>query len=370
MPAFDRSRPRDRLVKPMVFTILAGVAVFVLLERGPNLAADRDKIPAPPAHSRPFDDVRSQRMITGAQQEPVFIDIDTGRWMTLPASLLAQENKGQSIEHWSFSEPLKHWIQHSGIDLGMQTDGNNVSVVGFDLRVGDQLTEPPRSEAEVAQKVSNVRLAGAEWITLRRSEVPVHVGQVGRGQPIVKAAIRYGTPFVTREGGLGTFNFHLTDLWGVNSIQFDYQLTRRPHVPQLTGQQVFAVYEPQILSSMATFLIADVSDHKLCLRTPGSSNQIEISADEVVVRESGHPELRAARLHTGTLGIDAPTGSVTVNGRGKSATLRRVGDHVQVEFKKRVAESDEIILWMPELEIHDRRLKWEPVKAELPRKPH
>ncbi len=350
--------------------MLGVVTAIALFERGPNLAADKDKIPAPPAHGRPFDDVRSQRIITGAQQEPVFIDIDTGRWMTPPASLLTPENKGQSIEHWSFSEQLKHWIQHSGIDLAMQTDGNNVAIVGFDLRAGDQLAEQPTSESEVAQKVSTVRPAAAEWITFRRSEAPVHAGQMGPGKPIVRAPVRYGTPFVTREGGLGTFTFHLTDAWGLNSIQLDYQLTRRPYVPQLTGQQVFAVYEPPLLNSMATFLIADVSDHKLCLRTPGSSNQIEISADEVVVRESGHPELRAARLHTGTLGIDAPTGSVTVNGRGMSATLRRVGGHVQIEFKKRVAESDEVVLWMPDLEIHDSRLKWESVKADLPRKPH
>ncbi len=158
-------------------------------------------------------------------------------------------------------------------------------------------------------------------------------------------------------------SLHITDFRGPNSIQVDYQLTRRPYVPKLTGQQVFAVYEPLILGQMTTFLIADVTDHKLCLRTPGSSDQIEISADEVVVREAAHAELRAVRLHTGTLDIDALAGRVTVNGRGKSATLRRVGDRIQVEFGKQIADSDEITIWMPELKIPDMRLHWKTARS-------
>jgi hypothetical protein len=320
----------------------------------PSLAADKDKVAAPPAHGRPFDDVLSERIITGAQREPVFIDIDTGRWMTAPASLLTRDNDSKSVEEWAFPEALKRWIQHSGIALAVQTNGQNISFVGFDLRVGEPRAGLFKSEADVAKAVSPIRREGVQWITMRRK--------------VAKAALGC-TPFVTREGGLGTFSPSITDAWGPNSIQFVYQLTRRPHVPKLTGQPIFAVYDPQILGQMATFLIVDVTDNKLCLRTPGSSTQIEISTDELVVRESGHAELRAGRLYTGTLDIDATSGRVTVNGRGTSATLRRIGGRVQVERKNRIAEADEIILWMPELDIPDKRLNWKAVNAEPKRNP-
>lgn len=301
------------------------------------------------AHGRPFDDVLSERIITGA--ELVFIDIDTGRWMTPPVSLLSRDNDGKAVEDWDFPEALKRWIQHSGIALAVQTDGQSISFVGFDLRAGDLMAEQfNKPEADVAKAVSPIRGDGAPWITMRRK--------------IAKDAAARCTPFVTREGGLGTFSPSITDFRGPNSIRFDYRLTRRPHVPRLTGQPIFAVYQPEILGQIASFLIADVTDNKLCLRTPGSSTQIEVSVDEVVVRESGHPELRAVRLSTGTLDIDAAAGSVTVSGRGTSATLRRSGNRVQVERKNRIAESDEIVLWMPELDIPDHRLHWRIAKPE------
>jgi hypothetical protein len=359
MGTFRRSQACGRLATPLFCICLCTLATLC---GGRGLAADTDKGPAPSAHGRPFDDVLSSRIITGAQHEPVFIDIDTGYWMTPPKSLAATENTQKSLEEWVFPEALKQWIHHNGIDLAVETDGQSISVVGFDLRVGEELTEFPKSEADVAQKVSAVRPAAANWITFRRSET---VSKPGRpaGNPFAKAVPRYGTPFVTREGGLGAFRVSLTDFRGPNSTQFDYQITRRAYVPRLTGQPILAVYEPPILGELGTFLITDVNDQKLCLRTPHSTSQVEVSADEVIVRES-HPEIRAARLHTGTLDLDAPAGRVTVNGRGKSATLRRSGDRVQVEFGKQVADSDEIIIWMPELKIPDIRLHWTTAKAD------
>jgi len=351
MATSDRSCPRRRF---LTWRFCICLVVVVLICDEPVTGEDNGKVPLPGAHGRPFDEVWSQRIIAGAQREPVFIDIDTGRGMTAPATLMTQENNGKTVTDWAFSDALKHWIQHSGIDLAVQTDGHSIWLVGFDLRVGEPTIEQFKSEADVAKAVLPRRNNATQWITLRTKLANVAPGR---------------TPFVTREGGLGALSLHITDFRGPNSIQVDYQLTRRPYVPKLTGQQVFAVYEPLILGQMATFLIADVTDHKLCLRTPGSSNQIEISADEVVVREAAHAELRAVRLHTGTLDIDAPAGRVTVNGRGKSATLRRVGDRIQVEFGKQIADSDEITIWMPELKIPDMRLRWKTAKADHEPKP-
>ncbi len=316
----------------------------------PLLKADRPDLSH---HGRPFNDILSERVVTGAQPEPVFIDIDAGRWMTPPADLLPPENRGKPVDDWIFPEPLKRWIQHSGIDLAVQTDGQSVALVGFDLRYGESFIGNwlSNTEEDIAKRVSPVRPGGGPWITLH--------------ERLLKAVLHQRIPYVTREGGLGTFSLAITSFRGPNTIQFQYELARGPHVPKLTGQPLFAAYEPQILGQLAVFLIVDAGEQKLFLRIPGGSNQIEIGTDQVIVRELSHPELRAARLLAGSLEIDAPAGRVTVNGRGKSATLRRIGKRVQIELGNRIAEADHLTLWMPEVTIEDRSLNWKAVNARV-----
>jgi beta-lactamase regulating signal transducer with metallopeptidase domain len=296
-------------------------------------------------HGLPFDGIVFERILTDAEREPVFVDIDTGRWLTPPLDVLTSENRGKPVDQWIFPEPLKRWVRQSGIDLAVQTDGKSVTLIGFDLRFGDSFPlNQNRSEDAIAKMVTPARPARSQWITLKRR--------------LLQPALNQKIPYVTREGGLGTFRLTVSRFRGPNTIHFDYALARESDVHELTGQPILAAYEPQILAELAGFLLVDVSEQKLRLRTPGGSNQIELGPDQVMVRERSHPELRAARLHTGILEIDAPAGRVVVKGGGKSATLRRLGNRVQVEMDKRIAEADQFTLWMPQLKIDDDSLQW------------
>jgi hypothetical protein len=372
---------RSRQKKPGLLTAAVLFALFAVssaLICTTTLVAGQENAPAdlpatlpPPSgekkaqhlkrHGMPFDGIIFERIVTGLEQEPAFIDIDTGRWMTPPPDLLAAENRGKPVDQWVFPKRLKQWVQRGGIDLAVQIDGPNLAIVGFDLRTGDSSPHNRRDEAAIAQMVAPLPADRSQWITLNRR--------------LVRDGLFRKTPFVTREGGLGTFWFHVSGFHGPNTIHFSYELAREPEIPQLTRQPIFAAYEPPILGQLASFLLVDVSDEKLRLRTPGGSNQIEFGPDQVIVRELSHPELRAAGLHTGTFDIDTQLGRVVVNGRGKSVTLRQVGNRVQIEVDKlipnrfqadpdkRIAQADQLTLWMPELKIGEEdSLSWETVK--------
>lgn len=311
---------------------------------------------------RPFEGFMFFEILAGAEREPVFIDLDTHRWMTPPPDLLAAENKGKPVDQWVFPKPLQQWIQRSGIDLAVQTDGRSLTVMGFDVRTGDSFpANDHKSEISIAESVAPAPPERSKWITLNLR--------------IVRETIFRRTPFVTREGGLGTFRFHVSGQLGPNTIHLDSELARGPEVPKLTGQPVFNVYEPPILGPLGSNLLVDVDDHKLRLRVPGGSTQIELATDQVIVREVSHPELRAARLKAGSFEIDAAEGRVAVRAR-KAPTLRRLGDRVKIAYDKprvhgryernpdeRVAVTDQLVLSMPEGTVHQEdALDWETVK--------
>jgi hypothetical protein len=300
--------------------------------------------------------------ITRADKEPVFVDLDTHRWMTPPPDLLVPENQGKPIDQWVFSKSLHLWIHRSGIDLAVQTDGHSLTVLGFDLRAGDSFPVNERkSEAAIADLVAPSPADAAHWITLNLK--------------IARQNIFRRTPFITREGGLGTFCFQVSGVLGPNTIRVDHELTRAPDVSKLTGQPVDSAYEPPILSSLPPDLLVDVSNSKLRLRVPDRPSQIELGTDQVIVGELSKPELRATRLHTGRLEIDAGAGEVVVRGRQK-ATLRRVGDRVEIGFDKprargryerdpdkRVAQAPQFTLLISAMKVaHEDSFEWTTVK--------
>src|ERR1700722_421081 len=88
--------------------------------------------PAPAIKARVFN-----RSLAGADEGPVFFDVEGDYSFTPPADLVPAENRGKSIENWVFRDPLKAWIRRQGIDFAFQTDGrSHVAVVGFDVRTG------------------------------------------------------------------------------------------------------------------------------------------------------------------------------------------------------------------------------------------
>jgi hypothetical protein len=354
----------------MAKLIIAFFTVFITLLGGATLLAHQESAPSAPspadssapvtprarASSLPFDGTIFERVLTNAQSEPVFVDIDTGRWMTPPRDLLVAENRGKAVDEWAFSDKLQRWIRGQGIDLAVQTDGRSVTLVGFDLRVGKAFRIADNLDASfVAKLVATAQPHSSELISFRRR--------------VFERSFDDRIPFITREGGLGLFwtSVFPFDFRGHNSIRFDYKLARDTDVPKLTGQPVATVFEPMIVRQFSQALMADVRDRKLCLRLPGAAERIEIRAGELVVRSPRGVELRAARLNTGTLDIDAQAGRALIFGRGKEATIRRKDNQVQIEMEKKVTETDDVSFWMPELKIvNETGLKWRSVGAEKP----
>jgi beta-lactamase regulating signal transducer with metallopeptidase domain len=362
----NRQKTGGLLAAGALFTLFGATSAVIC---STSLVASQDKAPAAPHPTSrpvlpapelsqshlPFDGNIFERVLTGAQTEPVFIDIDTGRWMTPPPDLLAVENQGKPVDQWVFPVPLKRWVQSNGIDLAAQTDGRGITLVGFDLRVGKVVPPDQRLEASfVAKLVATADFQRPEWISLR-----------GR---LSKSSFGQKNPFITREGGLGTFwiTLYSFEFRGRNSMCFDYELVRDPDVPKLTGQQIGAVFEPSILRQFDQPLVADVQDDRLRLRLPGAAERIELGAGELVVRSARGVELRAARLNTGTLDIDAHAGRALIFGRGKEATLRRKGNRVQIEMQKQLAEADRVAFWMPELNVVNQlAFEWIPTNAPV-----
>jgi hypothetical protein len=320
----------------------------------------REKPAVPKPQNRSF--AGGLYSIAGADREAVFIDLDTGRWMTPPSDLLVAENKGKPIGEWVFPKPLQEWIQRSGIDLAVQTDGRSLTVLGFDLPVGDSFpADDHKSEGSIAGSAAPASADRSQWITLK--------------QNLVRNTLRRRTRFVTREGGSGTFGFRVSGAYGPNTIHVDCQLSHRLDVAKPTVQPAFNVYQSPLLEFPASDLVVDVDENKLRLRIAGGSTQIELVADQVVVREDSQPKLRAARLHAGRFEIDAGAGEVLVLARQK-ATLRRVNNRVEIAIDKprvrgrwernpdkRVAQTDRLILSMSDLKIsQEDSLEWTTVK--------
>jgi hypothetical protein len=320
----------------------------------------REKPAAQKRQNRHF--AESLYLITGADREPVFIDLDTQRWMTPPPDLLVAENEGKAIDQWVFTKPLQQWVQQSGIDLAVQTDGRSLTVLGFDLRAEDSFAaDNHKNEAAIALSVAPAPADRSQWITLKLR--------------LVWNTLSWRTRFVTREGGSGTFGFRVSGVYGPNTIHVDCQLSRRPDIAKLTGQSAFNIFHPPILEFPASDLVVDVDANKLRLRIPGGSTQIELAADQVVVREDSHPKIRAARLHAGRFEIDAGAGEVLVLAR-QQTTLRRVNNRVEIAIDKprvrarwelnpdkRVAQTDRLTLSMPDLKIsQEDSLEWTTVK--------
>ena len=239
--------------------------------------------------------------------------------MTPPSDLLVPADKGKPIDQWVFPESLRQWIQtqrHRSRPANRWTQPHSP---WFRPAAGDLF---PANDHKDEAPIAPAPLDSSKWITLKRR--------------LAWNTLSARTRFVTREGGFGSFRFHVSGMLGPNTIQVDYDLSRVPEVAKLTGQPISNVYEPPILGRLAENLLVDVNDNKLRLRTPAGSSQIELASDQVIVREASQPELRATRLHASNFEIDAGAGEVVIRGRQR-VTLRRVADRVEIAIEKRGA---------------------------------
>jgi hypothetical protein len=310
-------------------------------------AVPKGERPAPAVESRFFI-----RHLSGAQEEPVFFDVETERYFTLPPDLVPKENGGKAIEQWVLTDALKAWARSQRIDFAVQTDGRtHVAVIGFDVRTGGAFPQGARNLGPglILKAIEPPILDAAKWnFTKNLADL---------------------IPFVTREGDVGTFSVGVNPSLWPGSVEFRCELARGPEVAQLAGQPVLPVSEPAILGSIGGVLIADVTDQKLRLRLADAPDEILVGGGQVIVRGASGIEIRATRLGTANLEVDGTTDRVTLGRerRGLRAVLRRVGQRVQIEKDARVAETGRLSLRLPRLKLLDEEsLSWKPAPRRRP----
>ena len=301
-----------------------------------------------------FDGITFERILTGGVKQPLFLDIDTGRFLTPPFGLLpADPGRPLFLPNLAFSPQLEKWARDHGIDAVAQTDGRIITLMGFGLQTGELL--PPTTQVTTLKPGDVLKQVGLR--PLRAAVDTVTFTRVfERGN--------FGSclPFVTREGGIGileVLGFCEPFLRMPNAMKLDYVLVRGVRSPRAGVQSSprKGVPEPMVLGEFAGFLTFGVRDGKLVLRQPGSLERVEMDRDKVVVLSGNTNLLEASRICTGQLDIDARNNRVIVFGRGVEASFSRVGDKVRVEMGGRFAEEEMMTPSLPELRFFSK-IEW------------
>ena len=270
-----------------------------------------------------FDGITFERILTGGVKQPLFLDIDTGRFMTPPFGLSPTDpGRPLFLPNLAFTPQLGKWAHDHGIDAVAQTDGRVITLMGFGLRTGELL--PPTTQVTSLKPEEVLKRVG-----LRAPLAPVDSVTFTR----VFERGNFGSciPFVTREGGIGileVLGFCEPALRLPNAMKLDYVLVRGVQSPRAGVQSspTKGVPEPMVLGQFAGFLILDVRDGKLVLRQPGSLERVEMDGDKVVVLSRQHQSAGGLRICTGQLDIDAPGCNVVMSRTaGVEASFSRAG---------------------------------------------
>jgi hypothetical protein len=290
-----------------------------------------------------FDDVVLGRVLTEVELQPLFFDFDTGRYMAPPPGVLNVE-AAQSYElaELDYTDKLKAWIRHEGLDAAFQTDGQSITIVLFEMKVGTWWEKagntPKRTPQSIIEDLQSVE--NDKWVTFQ--------------EIIPKETHRAMLPFITRDGGVGQLNYlELNDLISPNGIYLRYEIARL----DLSKNPVPPVPEPAILQDFANYLVVSANDGQLQLRVPAGRGTITIQKDRVVVSSAAHRDLVAGRIGSGWLDVDAARKRVLVRGHGAAAMLRALGNKVRIDMNDQVAYDTKVSILMPKVEVNPL-VKW------------
>jgi RNA polymerase sigma factor (sigma-70 family) len=313
----------------------------------PSVPGEREleRIGLPTPVTPTFDGFVFERLVSGAVERPLFIDLDTGRFMRAPFDLeRIDRSRPLSVSNLKFTLRVWHWIRAQGIDAAVQTDGRTIELVGLDLRIGALSAPAAQREDPTPADI----LAEVDHLA-----DPTQAGDVTPVQVFDKATFWSSVlPFVTREASIGELRLSFSDpmLRGPNVIRLNYRLVRGFRPDGHDQQPHRPVAEPAILrAELAGFLIVEARSGTLCLRLPGTLDRIEVARHRVTVLEGANTLLEASRLATGALDIDAQNDRVVLYGRGGEATFTRTGDKVRVTMDHKWAESERLVPALPEL---------------------
>ncbi|MDB5343028.1 MAG: hypothetical protein JWP89_1405 [Schlesneria sp.] len=290
-----------------------------------------------------FDGIVLGRVLTEVELRPLFFDFDTGRFMAPPPGVLNVEAaQPYELAELNYTDKLKAWIRQEGLDAAFQTDGQSITIVIFEMKVGTWWEKagnlPKRTPQSIIEDLKSVE--NDKWVSFQ--------------EVIPKEKHRAMLPFVTREGGVGQLSYlEVGELFSPSSISLRYEIARL----DLSKNPVPQVPEPAILQDFANYLVVSANDGQLQLRVPAGRGTIIIQKDTVVVTSATHRDLIAERIGSGWLDVDAARKRVLVRGHGGEVMLRAVGNRVRVDMDKRVAYDTRITISLPKVEVGPM-IKW------------
>ncbi len=361
LAATSRSMISRALETAVAITLTIGVAVCasVLAGRpaeGPGGPRQDHVLPGSSDRSR-FD-----RILPGGRQEPLFVDFESGHFLTPPFALEpVDRDHPLAVSNLAFPEKLKDWIRCHGIDAVVQADGGTITLIGLEMQSGQPVPIPdtwPRLKPADARRLFERssdqprRPKSGEWAHLVRQFRP-------EDPPAV-------LPFLTREGGLVLLNLRpdRADPKDAEGIRLTYQIRRGPGprgADPASGQAARRPPAGALLDDPAGPVQLQTWKGGIVVTRPGSPEWIEIDQGKVVIKvnragragPADAPEtlIEASRLVTDVMDLDGRRLRVTVMGSSKAIMCRRVRDRLAVEVgEKSVISCDRITLDLPYFE--------------------
>jgi len=348
-----------------------------LLPRDPAQRPKSESTPESPIHPHQSGPLHSTfdggygQNLPGGRKEPLFVDLDTGRFMTPPFALEpADLDRPLILPNLAFPQKLRDWIRFQGIDAAVQTDGQIITLMGLEMEEGERMPLSAMwssTPADALERINRIRVR-----RLPREELnhwPLFVDTLKQEDPTQNGT--HDLPFLTREGGIGMLSFRMDhqNLRGPDGIRLDCRLERGLALRFEGGSRFGPVRrtpEPPILGMFAGPLVIALQDEKMILKLSGGLERIEVGQGKVVVRagqtDSAEVLLEAARLATFVMKLDGRRDQGEIFGRNKTAVLRREGNIIRVSADGPALECERITLGLPELTISS-------VQPDVPNKP-
>jgi RNA polymerase sigma factor (sigma-70 family) len=321
-------------------TLTIGVAVCASM-----IAGQPAEEPGQRQHDRSlpatFDKPRFDRIVPGGKNEPLFVDFDTGHFLSPPFTLEpVDHDRPLTVSNLAFPEKLKDWVRRHGIDAAVQTDGRTITLLGLEMNDGQPVPNP--NAWPILTIAEALKLIGPSLDQPRRhdaGEWPRFARAFQPGDPPVVL------PFLTREGGLGLLGLRMdrADPKDIEGIRLTYQLGRGlvPRGDDLaTGRAIRRPPVQALLDDPAGPVHLQTWKGGIVLTRPGCPEWIEIDQGKVVVKvnraglagPAADPEtlIEASRLVTDVMDLDGRRLRAKLAGSSKAMICRRVRDRLEI----------------------------------------
>ncbi len=315
----------------------------------PTLFVMKRKPPADPPTRRPrnralpakFDDGLHHPILRGGKDEPLFVDLDTGHFLSPPFDLEpADHGLPVALPNLAFPEKLKEWVRRQGVDAVVQTDGRTITLLGLEMEDGQPVPNPnvwpSLAPADVLRSIEPFpdqprRLNLEKWPRFART--------------FRKDAPPFVLPFLTREGSLGILELRMDrdDPKHAEGIRLTYQIGRE-RIPRdqaaAPGRAARQAPAQALLDDRAGLVSLQFWQGGIVLTRPGCPEWIEVDQGKVVVKvnrvgRAGPPDavetlIEASRLVTDVMDLDGRRLRVTLLSREKEMTCRRIRDRLVI----------------------------------------